>query len=103
MVPAYPGKDTVRVILMPIVVHILPMRLWLPVRSIICPRLWYGGSCVEARIRILKYAQDSLAHSSQPTDVSPAPESGNIFSAFGAGLCAGVIGHQKTVMHKRRG
>lgn len=76
-----------------LVVYILPVWLWLPARPPIRSRIWTRGSSTAARIRILRYVLQFFL-SALLTDGFLDPELGNIFSAFGSGLCAGVTIYQ---------
>lgn len=72
-----------------VVVYILLVRLWFFdrsfVRSSFCPR----GACDAAGIRLLRYvAKILVAKHNLSKNLDPAL--GSLFSAFGAGLCAGV-------------
>lgn len=76
------------------VVHLHFMRLWILYRPSLCPGLWARSSCVAARVGLLKYVREQLWSRMHPVNEIVAAELGNIFSAFGAGLCAGVRRHQ---------
>ena len=82
------------VMLMPSVVYILLMWLWLPIRPPIRSCVRTGCSCTAARVRILGYILYQQFLPRLVTDRFLDPQLGNIFSAFGAGLCAGVAIYQ---------
>lgn len=82
------------------VVYFLPLWLRLPTRPPIRSGFRTGGSCTSARIRIFRYVL-RLSLPALLTDSYLDPDLGNIFSAFGAGLCAGVTTYQTTMLKRQ--
>ena len=70
-------------------VHLLPVRLWLPRRPPLRPSLWPCGASHAAGIRLWKFETVTFSMNSH-AHVAIEKESGNIFSSFSAGLTAGV-------------
>lgn len=73
-----------------VVVYILLVRLWFFDRPVVCSGLCPRGACDAAGIRLLRYALKILRGKSRILSKNLDTALGSLFSAFGAGLCAGV-------------